>query len=316
MKILKSVVLATIIMLSTNNGFAQLEWVEFDQELPSNAVIGGVETNRSLAVCRCFYKGATHPGKVVERRCNIGWGGKEVGLKRFEVLVNNGVVELDWIKTNGKIPKHAIEGGEENGKPLYIGRAHYENGTHPGKVFQAGKSNICNIGYDGKEITNRSFEVLVENKHKHDNKRMSHDDRCGKKRVDETTIGLYIGTMGKESQINEGESIVSTNARYQTRVTKDGRLVVEEILDRALCDEGRILIFKTNEIWSNTSKVGDPSLNYYLKFQEDGNLCIYSEQNGFVWCSMSNGRNGHHFEITNIGHIEIVNDHGVEVWPD
>lgn len=303
-------------MLSSNFASAQLEWVEFDGELPSNAVIGGVETHRSLAVCRCNYKGAMHPGKVVERRCNIGWGGKEVGLKRFEVLVNKGVVELDWLKTDGKIPDHAIQAGDEKGKPLYVGRAHHANGTHPGKVFKAVSKSICNIGYGGKEITFKTYEVLVENPPHKDNSRIRHDNRCGMQSKKPYTVGQYIGTIGKERQVNEGQSIVSRNIRYQTRVTNDGRMVVEEIIDRALCDDGRILVFKTNEIWSNTSQGGDPKMDYFLKFQEDGNLCIYSKQKGFVWCSMSNNRNGHHFEITNIGHIEVVNDHGGEVWPD
>ncbi|MFT6334445.1 MAG: hypothetical protein ACJATI_001184 [Halioglobus sp.] len=31
---------------------------------------------------------------------------------------------------------------------------------------------------------------------------------------------------------------------------------------------------------------------------------------------MSSGLNGHLFEITYIGHLEIVNDHGGEVWLD
>lgn len=318
MKNVKSLLLASIMMLSLNYASAQLEWVEFDGELPSNAVIGGVETHRSLAICRCEYNGAQHPGKVVERRCNIGWGGKEVGLKRFEVLVNNGVVELDWLKTDGtEMPDHAVQAGKENGKPLYVGRAYHENGTHPGKVFRVGKNSICNIGYGGKEITYKTFEVLVENPPHEDDSRIRHDNRCDtKSKKAAYTVGQYVRTMGKERQINEGLSLVSSNIRYQTRVTDDGRMVIEEILDRALCDDGRILVFETNEIWSNTSKGGDPSLDYYLKFQEDGNLCIYSVQSGFVWCSMSNGRNGHHLELTNIGHIEIVNDHGGEVWPD
>ena len=318
MKIVKSILLASILILSSNITSAQLEWVEFNGELPSKAVIGGVETHRSLAVCRCEYKGAMHPGKVVDGKCNIGWGGKEIRSESFEVLVNKGVVEIDWLKTNGKLPDHAIEAGDEKGRALYVGRAHHENGTHPGKVFAAGGTNICNIGYGGKEITYNTFEVLVENPPHRAKDMLRHDNRCGMlgKKAYTATLGKYIGSMGKERQIDEGQSLVSSNIRYQVRVTNDGRMVLEEILDRALCDDGRILVFETNEIWSNTSKGGDPSLDYFLKFQEDSNLCIYSKQNGFVWCSMSNGQNGHHLELTNIGHIEVVNDHGGEVWPD
>jgi hypothetical protein len=304
-------------MLASCSLFAQLDWVPFEGELPSNAVIGGVETNRSLAVCRCEYKGANHPGKVVEKACNIGWGGKEVIVKKFEVLVNNGVVELDWIKTKGKLPKHAIQAGSENGLPLYIGRKFYQNGTHPGKVFKVGKRHICNVGWGGKEKVFKNFEVLVEHKSDPNAKRADHDSRCGgSKKQAKHTVGKYIANMSRGSQIDEGYSMVSQNLDYQTRVTDDGRLVVEEILDGALCDNGTILVFKTNEIWSNNTKGGDAKLDYFLKFQDDGNLCIYSNQAGFVWCSMSNGLNSHHLELSNIGHIEIVNNHGGEVWPD
>ena len=57
--------------------------------LPPDAVIGGSEYNgsRKLAVCRAAYQGGTHPGKVVAGKCNIGWGGKEIVLNAFEVLV-------------------------------------------------------------------------------------------------------------------------------------------------------------------------------------------------------------------------------------
>lgn len=304
-------------MLSVYNSDAQLEWVTFGGELPEKAVIGGVETHRGLAVCRCDYKGAMHPGKVVGKACNIGWGGKEIIIKDFEVLVNKGVVDLTWLKTNGSLPENAIQAGTERGKGLYVGRTFHKNGTHPGKVFNVGRNYICNIGWGGKELTYKTFEVLVQIPHDENPESMKHTKECSKKFNNASNVlASYIGTMGKERQINEGHSLVSSNVKFQTRVTNDGRLVVEEILDKALCDDGRIIVIKANEVWSNTTNGGDPNLDYFLKFQEDGNLCIYSEQNGFVWCSMSNSKNGHHFEITNVGHIEIVNDHGGEIWPD
>lgn len=316
MKVLKILLLATIMLFFSDSISAQIEWVAHQGELPSNAVIGGVETLRSLAVCRANHRGAMHSGKVVANACNIGWGGKELILEDYEILINKGVVELDWLKTDGALPDHAIQAGKERGGPIYVGRAHYEGGTHPGKVFKVGGNYICNISWGGKELTLNTFEVLVENHSDKTGKRIRHSKQCNMKMQKSTCVGNYIGSMGKDSQIDEGNSLVSTNIKYQTRVTDDGRLVVEEILDRALCDDGRILVFRTNEIWSNTTEGGDPKLDYFLKFQEDGNLCIYSKQNGFVWCSMTSTLNGDRLEITNIGHLEVVNDHGGEVWPD
>ncbi len=313
----KPLILTSILMLLCSSIYAQLKWVPFEKELPTNAVIGGVESHRELAVCRCNYQGAMHPGKVVEKACNIGYGGAEKIVTTFEVLVNMGLVELSWIKSNGELPKHAIKAGTENGLDMYIGRVFYEGGTHPGKIFKAGENYICNIGYGGKELTLTTFEVLVEHKSHPKPEALSHDNRCDNKskNPNHNTVG-FIGSISKDRQINEGASLVSPNFKYQTRVTDDGRLVIEEILEHALCDEGNIIIFKTKEIWANTTEKRDSAKDYFMKFQEDGNLCIYSEQDGFVWCSMSNGRDGHHFEITNIGHIEIVNSHGSEVWPD
>jgi hypothetical protein len=296
--------------------FAQLEWVPFEGDLPDNVVIGGVEYHRSLAVCRCDYRGGVHPGKVVGNACNIGYGGREITVPTFEVLVNKGAIELDWLKTDGALPDHAVKAGGENGTPIYAGRVFHENGTHPGKVFKAGSNYICNIGYDGKEITFNSFEVLTESKPHSSSQLLSATKRCSSDDMDSFFTVGFIGTMSKNRKLNEGSSLVSGNLKYQTRVTGDGRLVVEEVLDHGLCEDGTILVFEAKEIWSNTSEKRDPNLDYFLKFQEDGNLCIYSEQRGFVWCSMSNGLDGDHFELTNIGHIEIVNSYGGEVWPD
>jgi len=317
MKIVKSLFFVSLLILSTYSVDAQIEWVAFDGELPSTVVIGGVETNRSLAICRCEYNGAKHPGKVVASACNIGWGGKEIIVKEFEILINKGVTELDWLKSDGPIPDNAVQAGTEKGRKLFVGRGFYENGTHPGKIFDAGKNYICNIGWGGKEITLKSFEVLVAHKPTARIERKKSDLRCSKKMKNtKSIVATYIGTISKESQINEGSSLISSNLKYQTRVTDDGRLVVEEVTDCSLCDDGRVLVFESNEIWANTNEKRDAKLDYYLKFQNDGNLCIYSEQAGFVWCSMSNDKNGHHFELTNIGHIEVVNDHGGEIWPD
>lgn len=310
MKILKLIGIA-VLMLSFNTISAQLEWVKFETEIPSNAVIGGVENHRSLAVCRCNYKGAMHPGKVVEKNCNIGYGGVEVLMKEFEVLVNKGGVELDWLKTDGSLPEHTVKAGAEKGNPMYVGRIYYEKSTHPGKIFKGGGRYICNIGYGGKEITQTSFEFLVEVHHPD---KFKEDKRCAK---DGSYVSAKnVATLSKERKIVEGFSMVSKNFEYQARVTDDGRLVVDHIVHYIHCDDGSIVITESEEIWTNTTQKGDASKKYYMKFQDDGNLCIYSGKDTFVWCSMSNGLDGHHFEITNMGHIEVVNSHGVEVWPD
>ena len=317
MKIIRISILLPLVVFLCNSTSAQLEWVKYTGETPDNAVIGGVENHIELPVCRGDFNGAKHPGKLFANHCNIGYGGAEKMLTDFEVLVNHGVVELDWLKSNGTetLPDNAILAGTEGGIPLYVGRAHHENGTHPGKIFKVGGNYICNIGYGTLEVVSESFEVLVENHQHEEAMHTNDDDRCAAPEYIQSTVG-FIGSMSQNKQINEGFSLVSNNLKYATRVSDDGRLIIEEIIEHAFCSDGRVLIFQANEIWANTQEGRDPSLDYFLKFQDDGNLCIYSEQNGFVWCSMCNGRDGHHLELTNIGHLEVVNSHGVEIWPD
>ena len=68
----------------TNKG-VKLAWAKGPSA--KGMIIGGAERGRSLPVCRGKYKSGTHPGKVVAGKCNIGWGGKEIVLRSFEVLV-------------------------------------------------------------------------------------------------------------------------------------------------------------------------------------------------------------------------------------
>ena len=64
-----------------------LSWVASTGTVPANAVIGGQEPGRTLPICRGAYEGGLHPGKVVAGKCNIGWGGMEITLQAFEVLI-------------------------------------------------------------------------------------------------------------------------------------------------------------------------------------------------------------------------------------
>jgi len=123
--------------------------------VPPHAVLGGEETNRNLYLCRANYQGGVHPGKLVANNCNIGWGGDEIRLPNYEVLTK---VQTTWVPaSNGYIPSGAILGGQEPGRQLYICRANYQGGRHPGKVV----ANYCNIGWGGSEIRLPNYEVFV-----------------------------------------------------------------------------------------------------------------------------------------------------------
>lgn len=141
---------------------ARLEWVAFDGMVPENSVSGGEENGIDLPVCRGNYNGAMHPGKLLADKCNIGWGGKEVELSSFEVLVNTGV-PLVWMPYTGSIPEGAVEAGNEKGRILYVGQFTRTDGSiHAGKVFGVPGNYIFNYGYGGNEITVKSnFRILA-----------------------------------------------------------------------------------------------------------------------------------------------------------
>lgn len=67
-----------------------------------------------------------------------------------------------WVAaSNGKIPSGSLVGGNEaNGEKLYVCRANYKGGVHPGKVRKA--FGACNIGWGGKEVAVNPYEVLVQ----------------------------------------------------------------------------------------------------------------------------------------------------------
>jgi hypothetical protein len=120
---------------------------------PNDAVNGGEENGAPLYVCRGSYRGGTHPGKIVAGKCNIGYGGKEVVLDRFERLVGNGRWDSPRMNYMG-----AFVAGNENGKPLYLCRGKFAGGVHPGKVV----ADKCNIGYGGEEKLLSQFEVFYD----------------------------------------------------------------------------------------------------------------------------------------------------------
>lgn len=58
--------------------------------VPSAAVVGGHESNGAeIYICRGHYNGGLHAGKLraAFRGCNIGWGGREVVVNPYEVLI-------------------------------------------------------------------------------------------------------------------------------------------------------------------------------------------------------------------------------------
>lgn len=129
--------------------------------VPPQAYPGGYEKNKAkLFICRAKFKGGKHIGKLrtAFRGCNIAWGGKEYVVRKYQVLLNRG-----WVKTsNGRLVGHPQKAGKEtNGKPLYICKAKFKGGIHPGKTRPAFRG--CNIGWGGKEHVVANYKLFFAN---------------------------------------------------------------------------------------------------------------------------------------------------------
>ena len=133
----------------------QERWEKYFSQVPAGAVRGGYSPEGDLYVCRGRYRDGVHIGKLVGRRCLIGWGGKEVEISPFEVLVGR---DLIWRQTHrGVLPPEAVMGGQVGYRPLYVCRARYRDGVHPGKLWLG----RCHLGWGGGEYILDEFEVLI-----------------------------------------------------------------------------------------------------------------------------------------------------------
>jgi hypothetical protein len=129
-------------------------------DVPVGAAAQGHEANGELLyVCRAYYRGGLHPGKVKGQfgAANIPYGGLEVQVNPYEVLLDEGT----WVTASGgHVPVGAVAWGHEaNGEALYVCRAYYGGGLHPGKV--KGQFGAANIPYRGRELQVNPYEVLV-----------------------------------------------------------------------------------------------------------------------------------------------------------
>ena len=129
--------------------------------IPEGAAVNGHEQDgRPLFVCRAFLNEGLHPGKVRPEfgAANIPFGGREVKVGTYQVLMNPG----RWVAASGGlIPEDAVVAGHEaDGEPLFVARAIFQGGLHPGKVRLAFKA--ANVGFANKEQKAFQYEVLVD----------------------------------------------------------------------------------------------------------------------------------------------------------
>ncbi|MEM9485301.1 MAG: DM9 repeat-containing protein [Cyanobacteria bacterium P01_F01_bin.116] len=140
--------------------------------VPAGAFVAGANgpvepvSDDSLYLCRGEYRNGIHPGKLWKSWCHIGWGGQEVLLDEFEIMVTSpGNMTLSWVpsSTGAQHPTNTIPGGYNddaegfNGYPLRVCQAEYQGGVHPGKLWR----DLCHIGWGGREITITEYNLLT-----------------------------------------------------------------------------------------------------------------------------------------------------------
>lgn len=140
------------------------------KNIPNGAIVGGRDTNGDdLWIARAYCQGGVHPGKAFHnsrKGAVTSYGGKEVEVDTYEVLVGNQQA-VRWVGQRGHLNLNAlggqpVEGGrDQDGSILYVARAPYKDGTHPGKISDKLKG-AC-IAYGDDEVLVETYEVLVYN---------------------------------------------------------------------------------------------------------------------------------------------------------
>ncbi|KAH0956632.1 hypothetical protein HN011_005842 [Eciton burchellii] len=143
-------------------GYKWVKWPAPYADSRMLIIIGRDLDGRNLAVGRAMHQGDILPAKVKLEHgiAYVSHGGAEHIKHDFEVLMP---AHFNWVRAvHGHIPEHAVEAGRTmSGEMLYVGRT-FHNGTPcVGKVH---RSHGClYIPFDGKEISYREYEVLVQN---------------------------------------------------------------------------------------------------------------------------------------------------------
>jgi len=135
-------------------------------ECPVKAVLGcKADDGTDLAVGRAAYKGGMHPGKLNPKHTSlyISYGGEEIPMKEYEILVQEGADNVQWVATKGQLPPGQTPlktGYEANGDPLYVARGKVNNNGSMAIGKLNPKYGLAYLPYGGKEVSVGDCEVL------------------------------------------------------------------------------------------------------------------------------------------------------------
>lgn len=120
----------------------------------------GPEPDAPLYICRAGQNGGLYPGKFLQGKCSIAYGGGEYKQKKFDIAYGS----AQWEPFSGMITPDMVLGGyDADQTPLYICRVnHFKMGFNSDKGNQPGflKNGVCMVGYNQTYPNNPPFEVL------------------------------------------------------------------------------------------------------------------------------------------------------------
>jgi len=143
-----------------------IKWIQCSNgAFPEGAIEGGQDDDgEPLLVCRAYHEGGNIPGKFIKStgKASIPWGCAAHDKTEYEILTTVNPQLVAWVNaSHGSTPPLAIEGGtaEHSGETLFIGRWNYNGNNIVGKIHPT--HGCCYISYDGEELSNVFYEVLV-----------------------------------------------------------------------------------------------------------------------------------------------------------
>ncbi|MFK8005998.1 MAG: CAP domain-containing protein [Saprospiraceae bacterium] len=142
--------------------------------------------------------------------------------------------------------------------------------------------------------------------------------------VGSSSTQKYTGSMRPSDQLLEGQNLTSANGKFHLRVTAQGELVIEEILETQTCEicNERIVMRAGRQIWKAPSGGGlkNPPRISVFDINTDCNICFVSKLNQ-QWCA-TNGNDGNQnligqcdkLILTNDGRLVLINEYRQEIW--
>jgi len=142
------------------------DWYDIDDKRKQELEIGGGLLAGIAAIGVGYYAYHEH-GKNEEEKKAQTWALsswlRDAQARTDDFHQNGPRGPVTWLLTDGhNIPQGAIQGGNEEGTPLYICRAYFEGGIQPGKVSPKSNKGAV-IGYAHKEVDCPKYEILVGN---------------------------------------------------------------------------------------------------------------------------------------------------------